>query len=83
MANGCVINAMIIFQGNNRYLIKKMEMMEELANARDNEELAKALELATKQRNIAIEGLKNIRDSYDPYLIAEKSLREIDELGQK
>ena len=41
--------------------------------------------LCTKQAQleVAIEGLSKIKDSYDPYSIADKCLSEIDYLGQK
>jgi len=55
--------------------------MEELA--RNNIELAQALSTVKKQLEVAIDGLKNISISYDPYDIAEKCLKEIEDLGQK
>jgi len=41
--------------------------------------------LCTKQAqlDVAIEGLSKIKDSYDPYRIADKCLSEIEFLGQK
>jgi hypothetical protein len=55
--------------------------MEELA--RNNIELAEALAIAKRQLETAIDGLENIKDSHDPYNIAEKCLEEIEDLGQK
>ena len=55
--------------------------MEELTKI--NSELSAALTLYKSQLDIAIEGLRNIEDSCDPYRIAQKCLDEIEYLGQK
>tara|TARA_R100000664_G_C2685636_1_gene91804 strand:- start:384 stop:560 length:177 start_codon:yes stop_codon:yes gene_type:complete len=58
-----------------------MKKMEELA--RNNKELAEELAIVKKQLNTAIDGLENIRDSYDPYMIAAKCLIEMEDLGHR
>ena len=61
-------------------MIGNQELIEQKKRNRD---LEVALILYKSQRDIAVEGLRSIRDSCDPYRIADKCLHEIDELGQK
>ena len=62
---------------------EKVRKMEEQELLKTNKELAIALVLYKSQFDLAMEGLRSIRDSCDPYQIADKCLFEIDELGQK
>ena len=62
---------------------EQVRIMEKQELIKINKELETALVLYKSQFDLAMEGLRSIRDSCDPYQIADKCLFEIDELGQK